>query len=168
MIAVGIDPGLTGAIAFVDHRSCVIEDLPTMELPGDGMVRRKIDGRAFAEMVRRHCAPGESVRVFCEAVHAIAGKPGGKQIGGTIQSQASLMRSLGAIEAVLEALRMPPEMVFPQRWKRFYQLDGDKKAALKKARELYPDLANTTLRMVKNHNRAEALLIAHWGLRVHE
>lgn len=166
MIAIGIDPGLTGAIAFVDHRSCVIEDLPTMALPGDGMVRRKIDGRAFAEMLRRHTVPGEPVRVFCEAVHAISGAPGRKQIGGSIQTQASLMRTLGAIEAVLECMRMTPEMVYPQKWKKFYALGSDKSAALTRARELYPALAVTSLRLAKFHNRAEALLIAHWGRQV--
>lgn len=159
MISIGIDPGLTGAIAFVDHRSCVVEDLPTMPLPGNGLVTRKIDGRALVELLRRHTIPGEPVRVYCEQVSTMGGK------NNAVQTQGSLMRTLGAIEAVLECMRMAPEMVQPRKWKGFYALGAEKAASLEKARALYPNLASSTLRLVKHHNRAEAVLIAHWGQR---
>lgn len=166
MISIGIDPGLTGAIAFVDHRSCVVADLPTMPLPGNGTITRKIDGRAFVELLRRHTIPGEPVQVFVEQV----GTMGGGKSGAS--AQGSLMRTLGAIEAVLECMRMPPQTVSPQKWKKFYDLidsaakDAErKKASLIKARELYPALQATDLRLARSHNRAEAILIAHWGHR---
>lgn len=169
MISIGIDPGLSGAVAFVDHRSCVVEDLPTVALPGNGLVTRKIDGRAFAELLRRYTVAGEPVQVFLEQVSTMGGK------NNAVQTQGSLMRTLGAIEAVLECMRMPPKMVYPQKWKGWYGLiDPDtttakkKGAALTKARELYPSIAKTTLRLADHHNRAEALLIAHWGLRTNE
>lgn len=159
MIYIGIDPGLSGAVAFVDHRSCVVEDLPTSTLPGNGLVTRKIDGRGFVELLRRHTVPGEPVQVYLEQVNTMGGK------NNAVQTQGSLMRTLGAIEAVLECMRMAPNMVYPQKWKRFYGLDADKKKALTVARELYPALSGTTLKLAKSHNRAEALLIAHWGMR---
>lgn len=169
MITIGIDPGLTGAIAFVGPNLCVIEDLPTMALPGSGLVRNKIDGRALAKLVLMNVPPGEKALVFCEQVSTMGGK------NNAVQTQGSLMRTLGAIEAVFECLRMAPSMVHPQKWKRWYglldskQTDSErKKASLLKAHALYPDTTDTSLRLAKHHNRAEALLIAHWALRTNE
>lgn len=152
---IGIDPGLTGAIAFIDSRGCVvIEDIPTVELPGNGLVKRKVDGLALARMVRNHCPAAESATVVCEAVRTMGGQ------NNAVQTQGSLMRTLGAIEAVFEVLRFPWQIVEPQAWKRHYGLKSDKGASLEVARALYPD---APLKLAKHHNRAEALLIAHWG-----
>lgn len=166
MICIGIDPGLTGAIAFVDHRSCVVVDLPTMPLPGNGTITRKIDGHAFVQLLRRHTIPGEPVQVFVEQVGTMGGGKSGPS------AQGSLMRTLGALEAVLECMRMPPQMVSPRKWKGWYGLidpnakDAERKrASLNKARTLYPSLHSTELRLANSHNRAEAVLIAHWGHR---
>jgi hypothetical protein len=156
MISVGIDPGLTGAVAFLDRGACVIEDLPTMQLPGNGLVKRKIDGRALAALLRKHCPIGETVGIFVEQVRAMGGQ------NNAVQTQGSLMRTLGCIEGVLEVLRMPPAMVESQAWKRFYGLGADKAACLQVARTLYP---GAPLKLAKHHNRAEALLIAHYGLQ---
>lgn len=158
MIIVGIDPGLTGALAFVDSRgSCVIEDIPTVALPGNGMVKRKVDGLALARLVRQHCPASEDAMVVCEAVRAMGGK------NNAVQTQGSLMRTLGAIEAVFEVLRFPWQIVEPQTWKRHYGLGSEKGASLEVARRLYP---SAPLKLAKHHNRAEALLIAHYGQQV--
>jgi hypothetical protein len=158
VIAVGIDPGLSGAIAFITHAGgVVIEDLPTVPLPGNGLVKRRIDSRSLADIVRHHVPAGEPVVVRMEQVGAMGGK------NNAVQTQVSLGRTLGAIESVLELLRMPPVMVQPQAWKKFYGLGRDKAEAMACARRLYPEVP---LRLAKHHNRAEALLIAHHGLRM--
>jgi len=156
VICIGIDPGLSGAVAFIDSRSCVIEDLPTMSLPGNGLVKRKLDAKALADLVRRHVPPGEVATVFCEQVRAMGGK------NNSLQTQGSLMRTLGAIEGVFEMLRMPPRMVEPQTWKRFYGLGKEKGESLELARSFYPD---APVKLAKHHNRAEAILIARYGMR---
>lgn len=155
-VFIGIDPGLSGAISFVTERSCVVEDLPTMPLPGDGLIRNKIDGRALVKIIRTNVPVGEAAQAYVELVSTMGGK------NNAVQTQGSLMRSLGAIETVLECLGYKPTMLSPQKWKRFYGLDSDKKKALATARELYQ---TAPLSLVKHHNRAESLLIAHWGLR---
>lgn len=164
MIAVGIDPGLTGALAFVDSRGSVaIEDMPTVALPGNGMIGRRVDGLALAHLVRRYVPAGNAALVLLEEVGAMGGK------NNAVQTQVSLGRTLGAIEAVLEVLRLPPRMVKPRTWKAHYGLDkrreDEKEAAYKgrhlaTARALYPA---APLALAKHHNRAEALLLAHWG-----
>lgn len=157
-ITVGCDPGLTGAIAFIDSRgSVVIEDMPTIDLPGNGLVKRRVDGLALARMVRTHCGAAESVHVVCEAVMTMGGK------NNAVQTQGSLMRTLGAIEAVFEVLRFPAVLVTPQAWKKHYGLGSDKGESLRIARELYPTAADS-LRLAKHHNRAEAVLLAHYGM----
>lgn len=156
VITIGIDPGLTGAVAFVDSRgSCVVEDLPTVDLPGNGMVKRRIDGRALADLLRRHVPAADAALVVVEDVHAIG--------GSAVQTMGSMMRSLGAIEAVLEVLKLRVEMVKPQAWKRHFGLKSDKAASLATARALYPGAAATALKLAKHHNRAEAVLLAHYG-----
>lgn len=160
MIGAGIDPGTTGAVAFVDSRgSCAVFDLPTVPLPGEGRIRRRVCGGDLFNVLRNHCPIGEPVFCYLEGVHAIGNF---STNGNAIQTQGSLMRSTGAIESALEIARIPFEFVDPKRWKGFYGLGSDKAEALACARRLYP-LAD--LRLAAHHNRAEAILLAHFCLR---
>lgn len=171
MITIGIDPGLSGACAVLDHNGLrVVFDLPTMQIPNVGtvaLVQRKVDGLALAGLLRQHIPPGEPVTAAVEAVSAMGGK------NNSIQTQGSLMRTLGAIEAVLECFRYPVVYAYPQIWKKFYGLidpnakDSQRKgASLAKARALYPGC--TDIARAKDNNRAEAILIAHWHMRTTE
>jgi crossover junction endodeoxyribonuclease RuvC len=155
MIFVGIDPGLTGAVAAVDSAgTCTVEDIPTVNLPGDGLIRRRVDGLALARMLRHMVPAGHECVVVIEAVQTMGGK------NNAVQTQGSLMRTLGAIESAAEILRMPMKPVLPKVWKKRYGLGSEKGASLKIARELYPV---APLGLAKHHNRAEALLLAHYG-----
>lgn len=168
MIVVGIDPGISGACAVLDHNGLrAVFDLPTMEIPGVGeksVVRNKIDSRALVRLLRAACPAGEAVQSVIERVQVMAGKTSG------IQHQASLQRTLGAIEATLEILGWAPQYAHPQTWKRWYGLiDSEasdterKRGSLECARRLYPDCE--AIKRAKDHNRAEAILIAHWWAR---
>lgn len=158
MIAIGIDPGVTGAIAFVDDRgSSVIEDLPTLKLAGDGRIGRRIDGAALAKIIRANCPIGIAAHALVEGQRAMGGK------NNAVQIHFSLGRTVGSIEAVLEVLRIPHDAIDPQRWKGFYGLGDVKRDSIQKAAQLYP---LSFLKAAKDHNKAEALLIAHY-LRRH-
>jgi len=155
LITVGIDPGLTGAIAFVDSRgTCSIEDMPTVELPGDGLVTRRVDGLKLAQLLRQFVPAGHACQVVLEQVQTMGDK------NNAVQTQGSLMRTLGAIEATLEVLRMPTTMVHPKTWKKRFGLGSEKGKSLEVARQLYP---SAPLELAKHHNRAEALLLARFG-----
>lgn len=157
MIFLGIDPGLTGAVAAVDSAgTCAVEDLPTTPIPGGGLVKRRVDGLALAKLLRNLVPIGHECLIVIEAVRAMGGK------NNAVQTQGSLMRTLGAIEATAEILRLKSHQIDPRQWKAFYGLDKDKDRSLNIARELYP-LAAHKLARVKDHNRAEALLLAHYG-----
>jgi crossover junction endodeoxyribonuclease RuvC len=71
----------------------------------------------------------------------------------------------GVVETVLELARLDVRAVQPATWKRWYGLIGSEKAdGIEKARALYP-LAESHLKRKKDHNRADALLLAHFGQR---
>lgn len=162
MISIAIDIGLTGAVAAVDHAGRA--DVHDMPVTADGE-RKRIDGRALILLLRQLIPAGDTAVVLFEDVRARPAGNGGTH-GNSMHSQASMMRSRGAIEAVLDVARLPYQVVQPQTWKRHFALLGkDKKASLEVARSLYPANAEKHLARVKDHNRAEAVLMAHYGLR---
>jgi hypothetical protein len=165
MIVLAIDPGLSGACAVLDHNGLrAVFDLPSMPIPGVGpkaLVQNKVDGRAMVKLLRQHCPAGEPVKAVIEAVNVMGGK------NNAVQTQGSLLRTLGAVETVLECLGWAPEYANPQTWKRFFGLiDSELSASQRKgkalecARRLYPQC--NEIARAKDHNRAESLLIAHW------
>lgn len=161
MIVVGIDPGLSGAVCVMDHNGVrAIFDLPTMPVPGAGpkaLVKKKIDGHALCKLLLQHCPADEGKpNVFLEKVSTMGGAD------NAVQTQGSLMRTLGAIETVFECLDWPCQQIAPQTWKRTYGIGSNKTMALEAARTLHPE-AGHDLRLAKHHNRAEAVLLAHWG-----
>ena len=176
MICIGIDIGLTGAIASVDSAGQAgVYDMPTKP---DGKGNR-IDGLALAQLIRRIGPATDSALVVFENVQARPQGNGGAH-GNSMHSQASLMRSRGVVEAVVECLRLRFHVVSPQTWQRHFGLllpkeageKAEKHSARKKAQsialacELHP-LVRGQLSRVKDHNRAEALLLAHYGMGLH-
>lgn len=70
----------------------------------------------------------------------------------------------GLLRGVMATLGIGYELVAPATWKIAMGLKGKEKAdSRRKAQELYP---TASLARVKDHGRAEALLIAHYGHRV--
>ena len=119
MVVIGIDPGITGGVAFISGSGWVsVEDIPTLPLAGGGLVRRRISGRELGDLLLRKCPVGCHPTVFCETVGTMGGR------NNAVQTQGSLMRSLGAIEAVVEMLRWPMVMVEAREWQGFYKLAG--------------------------------------------
>lgn len=177
MIVIGIDIGLTGAVAAVDSRgAAAVRDLP---LAPDGKPRKvtragkastmqpmRLDGRGLLLLIREFVPIGEAALIVFEDVRA---RPDGNGSGhgNTMHSQGSMMRSRGIVEGVADITRLDVRVVQPQTWKRYFGLIGKPKAAsADTARGLFPLLAGE-LKRVKDHNRAESLLLAQWGQGVH-
>lgn len=159
MVTIGIDIGLTGALAAVDSRgTCAVRDIPTT-LDGKG---RRIDGRALILILREFVAPGQSALIVIEDVRPRSAGNGNKG-NNSMHSQGSMMRSRGIVEAVADIARLEIKVVQPQTWKRhFALLKTEKKASLEMARSLFPSAAHD-LKLQKHHNRAESLLIAKYA-----
>jgi hypothetical protein len=140
----GIDPGLSGGIAFLspfDGRMTA-EDTPVA-----GSV---IDAANMAERIRQF-APTQAV---IELVGAMPGQG--------VTSMFTFGRAFGTAIGIVQTLQIPIEFVSPARWKKHFRLPSDKEAARRKAIELYPSSAGSFSRK-KDHGRAEATLLARYG-----
>ena len=156
MIAVGIDPGVTGAIALLGHRHELlhVEDLPTMARgAGGGLVKRQVNAAALAQLLREWLSTHDKheVMVAIEAMNAFPGQG--------VSTTFSIALTAGLIEGAVSARGYPHELVRPQDWKRAMHLSASKDQARMKAQRLYPE---ADLTRAKDHNRAEAILIARY------
>ncbi|MBR8409810.1 hypothetical protein KDW09_03605 [Burkholderia cenocepacia] len=166
MIALGIDPGIRGALAALDHNGRLrIADMPIREKQGTGKTRNEIDPPALLRMVRDLVPAGDTAIVVMEDMHAFMG--GGEERRGSMASQASLAATKAVVCAVLEIAGHPTQFVTPQRWQRFYGIgrsstETTKQASLRLARELF---GPSFCPLAKHDGRADAMLIARWAQR---
>jgi crossover junction endodeoxyribonuclease RuvC len=150
MISIGIDPGLSGAIAFLsgDGPFESVHDLPVVR----DLSLAWIDGSQLQSIVLA-ALQGRPARATIERVSSMPGQG--------IASSFLFGVGFGSVLSVLQAMRISIEFVTPGVWKRSYGLSKDKHASLHKARLLYPA---ADLRLAKHDGRAEALLIARYAL----
>jgi hypothetical protein len=172
VIILGIDIGLTGAISRLGMGlEARIVDIPTIpdgeprQGRGKALFRpQRIHGRQLLDLLRELVPAGHVALAVFEDVRARPMHNDRVQFN-SFHSQNSLVLSRGVIQAVLDVAGFKAEAVQPQTWKRMYGLGGaDKADSLEMARSLYPGLS-TDLKRMKDHNRAESLLLAHYGLR---
>lgn len=85
----------------------------------------------------------------------------GPMPGQGVSSVWSFGRAYGTILGVLGAAGVEVHLITPQVWKKHYRLPSkDKDLARQRAIELFPNVEGLGLK--KNHNRAEALLLAKY------
>jgi crossover junction endodeoxyribonuclease RuvC len=150
----GIDPGLTGAIAVVGEEMCwAVVDLPVSErTSGKG---KQVNAALFADMVEELMPRYGPRHAYLEQV--------GARPGQGVTSMFTFGRSLGVIEGVLGALQFKVYYVTPARWKRHHGLvHKDKDACRTMAMQRYPE-ARELLQRKKDVGRADAIMIAAYG-----
>jgi len=147
-LVMGIDPGLSGALAVLGPAD-ELEQLTDLPVIHDGRLAW-IDGGVLQSLLM-DTLRGRPARAVVERVGAMPRQG--------VASAFTFGLGLGAVLAVLQALRIPIQLVTPAAWKRALGLSRDKQASLDKARLLFP-CAELTL--AKHHGRAEALLLAHF------
>jgi crossover junction endodeoxyribonuclease RuvC len=152
---IGIDPGLTGALAVL-RDGCVLYvfDMPIMPNgKGTAKIKNQVNPAALVQFLYGLDVPFLEMVVYMEAVTSM---PRDAQ---TISF--SLGDSVGTVRGVLAALGIPLTLVRSQVWKKhFGLLKLDKDFSRTKAQQLYP---HVNLSLKKHHNRAEAILIATYG-----
>lgn len=172
MIAIGVDPGLSGAIAFIRPQpfgsdapdDVRVFDLPTVPLDGGGTVTRRIHVPGLNSLLRANVGAGDSIIACIEALSAGGSRPG-QDRQSSAQTVGSQYRTRGEIESVFDLAGLKLYEVSAQTWKAMYGFGKEKKDALTIARKLYPALAEDQLRLALHHNRAEAVLVARWALK---
>jgi len=148
MRIIGIDPGVEGAFALLeDNELCNVWDIPTY---GDG-AKRRLNVHYFACLIRNQNAHW----AFIERAQAM---PGQGSSSGFLYGRVT-----GALEAAVMLCALPLELVEASKWKKHFGLKGgDKEASRLKALMLFPQ-AGEMLARKKDHQRAEAALIALYG-----
>lgn len=137
----GIDPGESGAIAHLHNGQYGFDVYDMPPNPAD-----------LAELIG---TLGDIEMVYLEKAQAMP-KQG-------VSSTFNYALGYGTLIGILAARSIPYTLVTPSVWKRALGLTGKPKDASRAlARSLFP---HASLSRVKDHGRAEALLIAEWGRR---
>ena len=167
MIVCGCDPGLDGALAFLDpetRRIVSMIGMPTLQLTKSSKgTKREISARSLVVLIERQIiAPGFVVgRIFIERVSA------SPQMGVT--SAFRFGEGYGEVKGIIAALGWPVEYVTAAKWKREMRAPADKDDARMRACQLMPEDAHlwTPARGIANKAQcsgmSEAALIAYWG-----
>lgn len=156
VILYGLDPGITGAIAVLVNGDLLdVQDIPVRN-EGSGTVKRRVDAAGLAAIIRawRSQLGPDSEHAMIERVSSMPGQG--------VASTFSLGHTAGACEATLLTLGCPVHFAAPATWKRAAGLGRDKADSRARASLLYPTHAARWAR-VKDHGRAEAVLLARYG-----
>lgn len=155
MIVVGIDPGLSGAVAFYDTVEGTIEiaDMPTVELSRNGKTKREVSAVLLSNVLTRHKVDA----AFLERVNAMAGQG--------VTSVFSFGRSSGIVEGILAAYDIPTTLVTPHAWQKAVGQRAGKDGSRERAMQLFPAQADLFQRK-KDDGRSDAALIAYYGSKI--
>ena len=155
MIAIAIDPGVSGAIAAVkDGRTLVaLHEMPVLRVVKNAKVSRSVDGAGLARIVREIMFkdPKEYYASVVEKTSSMSGQG--------VASTYSMGHSRGVAEGVLLALNLPMDLVAPAVWKRQMKLTNDKEYVRGQVQMQFPE---ADLSRKKDHDKAEAIALAVW------
>lgn len=143
MTFIGIDPGLSGALAAITP---------------NGAFAVPFDEDEYVDTVKAAVANG-SVKAVVEHVSAMP-KQG-------VASTFKFGQNFGWILGMLYALNVPVELVRPVKWKREFSCTSDKNTSIAVAKRMFPTVSLlATPRCKKPHDgMAEALLMAEYCRR---
>lgn len=160
MIIIGIDPGLSGAIATINLKG---KPLRIMLMPVVKVgKRRQLDEQAIREFFERRILSIE--HIFIEKVHSMPGQG--------VVSTFTFGTGWGILRGLCAGLHLPYTLVAPTTWKRSMCRDvpKGKGASVLIAKRLWPNInLKPTPRSKKDNNGlADAICIAEYGRRLHK
>lgn len=147
MKTLGLDPGLSGAIAVLDlsNQRILTTDTPVLEING----KRMIDMNAMADWIMQF---DDISMAYVEHVHSMP-KQG-------VASTFAFGTAFGAGCMAVAAAGHPWRLIRPTVWKRSLAVPKGKDAARLVATQLMP-WGQAHWARKKDHNRAEAALLAY-------
>ena len=156
-VYIGIDPGLSGAIARLDGVTSElrVEDVPTFELVRNGKKKREIDVHSLARILD-DMAKEPGTRIIIEGVGAMPGQG--------VSSVFAFGKAFGILIGASASTFCPIDFVSPAKWKRDMGVTASKDGSRAKASSMFPQYCDLW-RLAKNADRAEAVLMAHWAMR---
>lgn len=163
---VGIDPGASGAIAFLNEKGelVAVHDMP-VDMVKVGKSDKRVISPAKVVEILSDAPTGTLVMmerlVAMPAFNPLTGKRD-KSLGAA--SIGSFFRGGGVIEGVCAALRLPLTLVMPNKWKTAVSCPTGKDGARQRAAQQFPNFA-TSFGRKKDDGRAEAALIGLYNMR---
>ena len=153
MLIIGIDPGISGSICFLeDGRILDVLEMPTM---AEGKKNKKqVNGsQIYNEILNKiNKIQKQDVRVVIEQVSAMPGQG--------VTSMFNFGQSFGILKGICSAMQLPMYFVRPAKWKKYFGLiNSEKDASRTKAIEMFPYFS-PQLSKKKDSNKADAILIA--------
>ena len=155
MKIIGIDPGLSGAIAILENNKVLsLFDVPVMSEGKKN--KRQLNSAQLVSLLKENISSDEEVAVVVEQVNAMPGQG--------VTSMFNFGQTFGAIKGVCAALELPIFLVRPSKWKKHFELiNSSKDASRTKTIEMYPSISNQLARK-KDVNKSDAILIARFYL----
>ena len=153
MLIIGIDPGISGSICFLDNGK--ILDVIEMPIMTDGKKNKKqVNGSQVYNEITKRIKQFEKnqIRVVIEHVSAMPGQG--------VTSMFNFGQSFGILKGICTAMQLPMYFVRPAKWKKYFNLlNSEKDASRTRAIEIFPYFSSQLSRK-KDSNKADALLIA--------
>ena len=153
MLIIGIDPGISGSICFLDNGKILdVIEMPTMT---DGKKNKKqVNGSQVYNEISKRIEQFEKnqIRVVIEHVSAMPGQG--------VTSMFNFGQSFGILKGICTAMQLPMYFVRPAKWKKYFNLlNSEKDASRTRAIEIFPYFSSQLSRK-KDSNKADAILIA--------
>lgn len=153
MIIIGIDPGLSGAIAVLENNEVKkILEIPVMSEGKKN--KRQLNNAQLVNLLKDNIKDFNDASVVVEQVNAMPGQG--------VTSMFNFGQTFGAIKGICAALGLPIYFVRPAKWKKHFDLiNSSKDASRTKVIEMYP-LLSSQLSRKKDVNKSDAILIARF------
>ena len=153
MKIIGIDPGLSGAIAVLENSK--VKNLFEMPVMPEGKKnKRQVNGAQLYHEIYKKTQNIEkkNIKVVIEQVSAMPGQG--------VTSMFNFGQSFGILKGICSAMQLPMYFVRPAKWKKYFNLiNSEKDASRTKAIEVFPYFSSELSRK-KDSNKADAILIA--------
>ena len=153
MLIIGIDPGISGSICFLEDGKIIdVIEMPTMN-EGKKNKRQVNGSQIYNEISTRiNLKERDNVRVVIEQVSAMPGQG--------VTSMFNFGQSFGILKGICSAMRLPMYFVRPAKWKKYFNLiNSEKDASRTRAIEIFSYFSGQ-LSKKKDNNKADAILIA--------
>ena len=153
MLVIGIDPGISGSICFLQNGKIIdVVEMPTM-IEGKKNKKQVNGSQIFNEISERIKKIDKSdIRVIIEQVSAMPGQG--------VTSMFNFGQSFGILKGLCSAMQLPMYFVRPLKWKKYFNLiNSEKDASRTRAIEIFPYFSGQLSRK-KDSNKEDAILIA--------
>ena len=153
MLIIGIDPGISGSICFLQDGKIVdVVEMPTMT---EGKKNKKqVNGSQIVNEISEKIKELDKreIKVVIEQVSAMPGQG--------VTSMFNFGQSFGILKGICSSMQLPMYFVRPAKWKKYFNLiNSEKDASRTKAIEVFPYFSSELSRK-KDSNKADAILIA--------